>query len=1464
FAPATGQSYQLQVSVENHPLALAFLQGDGFADPVVRFQGNTTFINQALDGLVFTPNQDFNGNATLVVATDDLGNWHDAPNSGASLFDTDTLTISVLAVNDAPVLNVPSTQFVREDEPLVFSAANGNLISVVDVDVLEATPRDTAAGVGVLELQLIAVNGLMTFTAASLPVGLWFSTGDGTADPAIVVRGTPAELNVALDGLRFDGFANFSGAASISFAVRDFGNRGAGVLAVEPTVLNQSASASYPNVTIFRVPDGAQFVINNGIQDYVFEMDAGPEVLQNVNEKTTNAIPSRVIRDGNFFLLDPNASVNGNETLFQMDTGPVFVVLDATSLFNQTVSVTGSGGTQVFEFVPSGGKALTAGATAVDISGNLTPSGVAGFLRDAINAGGSGVTASAVGERLSFASDSAVQSNTTNISVVGNQGLAPILEAVRGNQLVDGETFRLSFGGGSTFTFEFDTGFGGVTPGNISVPFTSGQTVTQVAAAIQTAIDGSGAPVTTQLVTSVAAGYGRIVVNGPSVTFSALGSPLTNMVTRLSPRVFTIAVEESFTAAQLGAAVAQRVVQTSNFMASADGGRINFPPPKVAPPATPAGRIPTAAADFNGVPVWVDQGSMTGVAFGNIAVPFWAEDSADELARQIKAAIDATAISGLTTVQNGASVVVNGMTGGAISTFIPFAGGGGPLFASTAVPIAIAAVNDAPVNYLQGNTDFIAYVNASNANPATLARFTMNEDSNLVFSATNGNQITIDDPADGTTQSVRVTLTATNGVITLPSSAGLTFPIAGQDGITDPTVTFEGTISTINARLNGLIFRPTANFDGLAELRINTNDRGFVGADGPKSDEDFINIVVLPLNDAPSNIVPAVQTVAEDVALAFTTAGGNPVRINDDAGALPVDVLLTATNGVVTLGSTTGITTVTGNGTGSLSLVGPLNAINAALQTLTFRGNQDFNGQATMVIRTNDLGNAGGSTAQIDTDTVTINVTPVNDPPVNFFNGLTTFGTVNTTDEDPVTLSAAGSSRLSISDVDAGSGVVRVTLTGGNGVATLGSRSGLTFTVGDGTADAVMTFSGTIAAINTALTTVTFRPNDFFSGNATLVISTSDQGLTGAGGIQIDTDTVTIAVAAVNDPPVNTVPGPQTFNEDTVRVFSTANGNQIIVSDDAITTNSDIRVDVSVVDTGNPTSGLGTLALGPNVPVGLVVEFLNPFAIRVVGKVGDINTALNGLSFTPPLNYNGGGVLSVTTNDLGNSPVIAIPNIVASTVALNISAVNDAPVNTLPVGPININEDTTVNFTAGQWAVSDADAASGSIRVTLAATLGTLSLSPSTLGALSFLLGTGTANATMVFEGTLVNVNAALNTLSFVPTANLSGDAVITILSDDRGLSGSGGMLTDSDSLTITIAPINDAPTVTVPGTQTASEDSVFQFTSANAMVIVDDAGASEILASIAISNGVGSLGNIAGLAAPPTGQGTATIDVRG
>src|SRR5207237_940563 len=102
---------------------------------------------------------------------------------------------------------------------------------------------------------------------------------------------------------------------------------------------------------------------------------------------------------------------------------------------------------------------------------------------------------------------------------------------------------------------------------------------------------------------------------------------------------------------------------------------------------------------------------------------------------------------------------------------------------------------------------------------------------------------------------------------------------------------------------------------------------------------------------------------------------------------------------------------------------------------------------------------------------------------------------------------------------------------------------------GDGNANAAMTFRGTISGINAALTGLIYTPDPDYNGTDELHIHTNDLGNTGSGGALTDEDTVAITVNAVNDVPVNSVPGAQTTNEDTALIFSTANGNLMSIAD---------------------------------------------------------------------------------------------------------------------------------------------------------------------------------------------------------------------------------------------------------------------------------------------------------------------------
>ncbi len=169
----------------------------------------------------------------------------------------------------------------------------------------------------------------------------------------------------------------------------------------------------------------------------------------------------------------------------------------------------------------------------------------------------------------------------------------------------------------------------------------------------------------------------------------------------------------------------------------------------------------------------------------------------------------------------------------------------------------------------------------------------------------------------------------------------------------------------------------------------------------------------------------------------------------------------------------------------------------------------------TRTLNATPLANASGTTTvtltvtaangRSVTDSFVYSVTAINDAPVNSVPAAQT--TVRNT---PLVFSAANSNAITVADVD--SGDARVTLAAANGTLTLGTTAGLAFTSGDGTDDATMTFTGTLANINVALSGLTFTPAQGFNGAASVQITTDDQGNTGSGGARSDADAVSVNV----------------------------------------------------------------------------------------------------------------------------------------------------------------------------------------------------------------------------------------------------------------------------------------------------------------------------------------------------------------
>ena len=216
------------------------------------------------------------------------------------------------------------------------------------------------------------------------------------------------------------------------------------------------------------------------------------------------------------------------------------------------------------------------------------------------------------------------------------------------------------------------------------------------------------------------------------------------------------------------------------------------------------------------------------------------------------------------------------------------ANGGVDTSAPQTFTITVNPVNDAPQISLQ----------------ATFVQ--TNQQTPRLFSASTSSSITLLD-VDAGTDPIRVTLTATQGTLTLPSTAGLTF-VTG-DGADDDTMTFTGLVSTIVARLNGLLFTPNNDFAGLANLQIVADDEGHNGAGGPQTATRNISINVLSGGRLSFN------TAAYGVNESGTTATITVLREDGAAGSVTVNYA--TSNGTATSGTscTNGVDYLPASGT---------------------------------------------------------------------------------------------------------------------------------------------------------------------------------------------------------------------------------------------------------------------------------------------------------------------------------------------------------------------------------------------------------------------------------------------------------------------------------------------------------------------------------------------------------------------
>lgn len=272
------------------------------------------------------------------------------------------------------------------------------------------------------------------------------------------------------------------------------------------------------------------------------------------------------------------------------------------------------------------------------------------------------------------------------------------------------------------------------------------------------------------------------------------------------------------------------------------------------------------------------------------------------------------------------------------------------------------SVNDGTVDS-QAFTQTVTLIQSNDAPVITLAAATQNtrQDAALTFNAANNNLISIND-VDAGTSDVKVTLTATHGLLSLSGVSGLT--ILSGTGSDEVSITVTGNLTDINAALNGLKFTPTSGYTGSATVQVLVDDQGNSGGAALNADKTLgITVSATPTTPVtpvtpvtPPVLVDGVETTTTPTTLpngesgSSVTVGLVTESRQDDTGtantadinlvgsglSAPLSAKLPVGYGLTALGGT-----VKSAGSSTETLKAAINAVTAS----TDEAHQNVNGQ---------------------------------------------------------------------------------------------------------------------------------------------------------------------------------------------------------------------------------------------------------------------------------------------------------------------------------------------------------------------------------------------------------------------------------------------------------------------------------------------------------------------------------------
>jgi len=365
-----------------------------------------------------------------------------------------------------------------------------------------------------------------------------------------------------------------------------------------------------------------------------------------------------------------------------------------------------------------------------------------------------------------------------------------------------------------------------------------------------------------------------------------------------------------------------------------------------------------------------------------------------------------------------------------------------------------------------------------------------------------------------------------------------------------------------------------------------------------------------------------------------------------------------------------------------------------------------------------------------------------------------------------------------------------------------------------------------------------------------------------------DTHTIRLVASNFNDvPEIGNTNLSYSVNEDATLIL-----NGFTLSD-----NDSFDRDVTVTVQLFADDGYSTLATAAQGVLGLgavanVVPVVNPDGtITLTGKIGDVQNALNSLTFKGAANFNNGPLyLRATIADFEHADGQKTHSIDR---AITIVPVNDAPVLTVGTPTFVLSSGTDINITGISFQdVKDTDqgATDDNYTVTIEAPEG--ALSATNQGGATATVSDG--GKTLTITGSRNDVNATLATLQFTPptsNADRSYELNITVDDHDNGkeVTGEGGNNTATGKVTVFVSSVNNpadinAGNITVKEGNSATSDGSTTTLNLGAITVDDpDDNGGVMTATVSVPAGF-KISTVGGAGGAVSGVGTNIITITG